>query len=600
MVSLRAVFIGFALLVSGGVTRAYNYQEHKDIGNAAFTAALRRVVTSGLVTDSLTLTTWLSQYGQMAFDAKSGRWFFPDLSHAPNIITYGELNALSGDHSENPLQLQDGLRFKYSDLNRVIQVQNEYGSRFYSNAPNKELFDLDHTYGFFAIIHYLHFYAYGQGLTYHVSGVKRSLIEALQTPAEVERVFAHVNKSNALEAYVTLHALALHLAQQAGASVRAGNVADARTQFHYALLYNAYADHFAEDASAAGHTMVRRSFISSVTNNKAMHDFFNKAGLPVMNLAGETWVANGDNSLNAPDKGWREDQSYTRISDPIITPKYEHVIRAVTQSVYELFAAFAQAKLDGQVNLLASLPADLGSFQGRTSAEARKIETYYVNRFGALSLVPVPFGSDLSRYDLPDSLKQLNQLPYFRQHIIRRVANSAKLYVGALKPAGQADSNPYLIVGGRYLFSPFTYTYRDYYRKAGSVDRWFGMTTSFARGYRYTRETPEAKLHVTNRLTQWQAGVYHKADIWVTNDRYMGLNVYLEGGGIWYDGKLQPVFSPTARVELFPLLISARKNVSKWLSIPYMILRPLSFTYSRQFTKDRNSSMATVEIDLTF
>ena len=85
--------MGLALLTSGGVTEAYNYQEHKDIGNAAFAAALRRMVANGLVTDSLTLTTWLGQYGQMAYDTKLGRWFFPDLSHAPNMITYGELNS---------------------------------------------------------------------------------------------------------------------------------------------------------------------------------------------------------------------------------------------------------------------------------------------------------------------------------------------------------------------------------------------------------------------------------------------------------------------------------------------------------------------------
>ncbi|MBO0936394.1 hypothetical protein J2I47_07520 [Fibrella sp. HMF5335] len=590
----------FAVLLNGEALHAYNYQEHKDIGNAAFTAAFRRAIANG-VADSLTLSSWLTQYGQMAFDSKSGNWYFPDLSHSPNQISYGELNALSGDHSENPLQLQDGLRYRYSATNRAVQLQNEYGNRFYTNAPNKQLFQLDHTYGFFAIIHFLHFYAYGRGLTYHLSGVKKSLVESLQHPSEVERVFAHLNKSNALEAYVTLHALAIHLAQQAGASARLNNVAEARSLFYYALLFNAYADHFIEDACAAGHLMVRRSFISSATNNKAMHDFFNRTGLKVMNLAGETWTAHGDDHLNASDQNWREDQAYSRITDPTITLKYDHVIRAVTQSVYEVWTAFAQSKADGQVTLLQSLPPDLATFHGRESDEARQIEQFYVTRFAALTLIPVPFGSDLSRYVLPDSLKQLNQLPYFRQHIIRRVANSAKVYVGALSPTRQADTNPYVMLGARYFFSPFTYTYRDYYRKRGSVDRWFGMTTSLARGYRLVRNAPDEKLTVSERLTQWQVGVYHKADIWVTNDRYMGLNVYVEGGGIWYDGKLQAVFSPTARVELFPLLLSARKNMSKWLSIPYMILRPLSFTYSRQFTPNRNnSSMATVEIDLTF
>lgn len=597
----RLALAGLALLLSFTDTRAYNYQEHKDIGNAAFAAAFRRMVTMGTVSDSLALGGWLTQYGQMAYDPKSGHWYFPGLSHAPNQISYGDLNALSGDHSENPLQLQDGLQYRYSPMNRAVQLQNEYGERFYTNAPNKDLFGLDHNYGFFAIKHFLHFYAYGQGLTYHLSGVKKSLVEALQSPAEVERVFAHINKSNALEAYATLHALALHLAQQAGASARAGNLADARSQFQYALLYNAYADHFVGDASAAGHTMVRRSFVSSVTNNRAMHDFFNKTGLEVSNLKGETWTAYGDDHLNTSDKEWREDSNYTHLDAPDVTPKYQHVIRAVTESVYELLAAFAQAQNDGQVSLLASLPPDLGSFQPRTGDEAKRIEQFYVNHFGAISLVPIPFGSNLSRYDLPDSLKQLNQLPYFRQHILRRVANSAKLYVGALKPVGQVDNNPYLIFGARYLFSPFTYTYRDYYRKAGSVDRWFGMTTSLAQGFRFTREAEGEKLKVTSRLTQWQLGFYHKADIWVTNDRYMGLNAYLEGGAIWYDGNIQAVLSPTVRLELFPLLISARKTVPKWLNIPYMILRPLSFTYSRQFTNNRrNSSMATVEFDLTF
>lgn len=72
----------------------------------------------------------------------------------------------------------------------------------------------------------------------------------------------------------------------------------------------------------------------------------------------------------------------------------------------------------------------------------------------------------------------------------------------------------------------FMLSFADYYRKAGSVDRWFGMTTSLARGFRYTREAEGKKLKVSSRLTQWQVGLYHKADIWVTNDRYMGPNPY--------------------------------------------------------------------------
>jgi hypothetical protein len=280
------------------------------------------------------------------------------------------------------------------------------------------------------------------------------------------------------------------------------------------------------------------------------------------------------------------------------TDTYQLVVKATAQSVVEVWEAFARAQTNGQVTLLDSLPQDLA---GRQLKKAAAAEQFYVSRFKALTLMPVPYGSDLSRYPLSDSIRQLNRPLFFRDHIRRRVANSATLFAGTLQPFALPNNGTYAIIGGRYLFSPTGCRYKDHYDKAGTIDRWYGFSASFTRGFQFGNSTFSQSDKIASHLTQAQVGVYHKADIWVTNDRYVSCHVYVEAGGAWYNGKLQPVISPMARLELFPLLLSIRKSYPKSLVLPLRLLLPLSVTYAYQFSpKQANQRLLSVEIDLTF
>lgn len=60
-----------------------------------------------------------------------------------------------------------------------------------------------------------------------------------------------------------------------------------------ALFINAFADHFLQDSFVAGHMGFNRAATSAAAS-KEFHDYWNKNGRPVANAAGRNWVAHGD------------------------------------------------------------------------------------------------------------------------------------------------------------------------------------------------------------------------------------------------------------------------------------------------------------------
>lgn len=98
-----------------------------------------------------------------------------------------------------------------------------------------------------------------------------------------------------LRAWMEHHKLALTAAEQASHS----RGLDAVDGFRQAFYQNAFADHFLQDAYAAGHMGFNRS-ASSIAATSVFHTIWNARGRYVRNRRGETWLTYGDNELNTP------------------------------------------------------------------------------------------------------------------------------------------------------------------------------------------------------------------------------------------------------------------------------------------------------------
>ena len=76
-----------------------------------------------------------------------GRYF----RRTPNIVTYGTLCGLAGDHVENPMLLETGLQTHFSKTNRTLALETQAMNEFLTGANSKELLDINLAYGILAI-----------------------------------------------------------------------------------------------------------------------------------------------------------------------------------------------------------------------------------------------------------------------------------------------------------------------------------------------------------------------------------------------------------------------------------------------------------------
>src|SRR4051812_32060482 len=96
-------FVLLLLLVTGVPCFAYKYGEHKAIGDEAYVRfCMEHTIFS---------MEWLSK------------------------ATYGDLNALSGDHVNNPLVLEEELLNPTSITRRVMAVHEQYIALGFTAAP---------------------------------------------------------------------------------------------------------------------------------------------------------------------------------------------------------------------------------------------------------------------------------------------------------------------------------------------------------------------------------------------------------------------------------------------------------------------------------
>jgi hypothetical protein len=103
--------------------------------------------------------------------------------------------------------------------------------------------------------------------------------------------------------------------------------------FEVAFAESAFADHFLQDAFAAGHMGFDRPG-SSVAASKVFHDEWNERGRRVANRRGDVWITYGDGYLDIPQN----------------RDARRRVVAASTDSVYGVVAAFVLGARDPEAD----------------------------------------------------------------------------------------------------------------------------------------------------------------------------------------------------------------------------------------------------------
>ena len=440
------------------------------------------------------------------------------LSNGNFTATYGDLNALSGDHVSNPLMLEEELLNPTSITRRIMAIHQQFISLGLTAAPDTKLSAVDFHYVTDAMVNLSHFYLYGKTFEDHLKRFNTELLKKYTTPGNVTEIFAKLNETNAINMYVSLHAIALDLAGLAG-KIAGADEEKAKKLLQYALLFNGFADHFLEDAFAAGHLVVNRTVFASITNNKALHDFYCLHGTTVVNRKAEIWMAYGDGLFNNTHAAWKKAAALSDISYSRFSPESERVISAVRQSLDELYNEYASSAKKG---------ADK-SFLYRIPAQHNQQVSFFMQHFNALQSIPIPYNSNLKTLfavEPTKEMKKASQLLPYRNFIQSRIGNSLVISLD------QRTFDQHYFQGVEFRINAGriggSYHLNRRGGKKGTVDNWHGYTLSFIPG--------RAGLYMNNKVvssgynTQVRAGIRSNLDIWFSDTRFLGLYSYSEAG----------------------------------------------------------------------
>lgn len=562
---------------------AFNFSEHRTIGNAAFADFMDGLIKSGEFKTREEMCAFFESAAGIKCAAPAAP-YFAGLSNPPNYISFGVINGLSGDHEDNPLRLREELMHRYSTMNQIIALNARKEAQFSDKPTYTEIADINPRYPYLAIRNFSHFYNYGDTLTQHLGKVDKKNLKLLESPMNGEQVFNDLEHSNLLNTYATLHLFAIHLAETAG-RLAAAEPEKSKTYLAYAFLYEGFCDHFLEDSFASGHIIVRRSLVGGAINNKSMHDFYCKLGLNVMNINGDIWKTYGDNMLMLVPDQWESAASYSDIAASTETPTAAMARRATAASIGEIWAAYS-AKRSGAAG------ADTASRFPEADSDDLK-EQFLLANCKALHYVPVPFGSDLSRYPLPqnrlEELKKTNAPPQSRNFIRSRVANTLTGLFGSYTE-GSAGKTKGLL--GLRLNVMDTAKYSDWEDKTGSVDYWSGYTAAYFAAME-KRFTPDVTRITVGKSFFW--------DIWVSKHRYFSLYSYLETGIARENDVNRLALSPSVGIQPGALLGLDNYTLPRWIWTPMQFILPLKFTLGVNFVPDRAPGYTcSGEVDLLF
>lgn len=565
---LTIIFIIF-IYSCGNRVDAYNYGEHKYIGEMAMLKFIKQENNS----------TFITKYFPLA-ENEHDTYIFPPISHH-NPISYGVINALSGDHSGNVFILEKLLLIN-SYLQKVITMHNQYLAMNLSAAPDKFLLKVDNKYALLALKNMAHFYEYGEGWKEHFESMDLNDIELLTDRSTSSEVFKKLNKTNPLLMYATLHSSAMYLARQAGISALKNNVDDAKQKLYYAFLFNGYADHFLEDAFSSGHLLVNRTITKSLVNNKPLHDFYSRQGVWVVNRNGEKWKAYGDNMYNK--NGLLNAQSnLSNLKYEDLNTEDKRVIDAVQYSISEIRDAFETTVLTKQ----SALPI----------CEAKDLAQFIMNNYKAMHLIPLPFGTKLHEVlntSPNDTMGRINAKPYLRNFIRNRSANA--VVVGITN--GIVGSNVNYFQGLEFrlnfgqLYTRFNTNLKS--NKRGTSDMWLGYTASFTFGQL-------GPIEKGNQARFYKAGIRSNFDLWVNDRSFVGLFMYTEAGIMHNLGKNVPIFSPQIGIQLGSLLGINYYNIPTLWRLPLQLILPLKLKINATYANRYSPIYAKgVELDISF
>ncbi|MEG1750055.1 MAG: hypothetical protein RR249_10310 [Tannerellaceae bacterium] len=561
---------------------AWDFAEHRKIGDRAMSLMPAQLVKAGLYPDEQTAQQELFSIIDMVQLEGSNTYVMNELTQMPNIVTYGTLCGLAGDHVENPLLLETGLQTHFSKTNRTLALENKAISEFLTGASSKELLNINLAYGLLAIKDLSHFYSYGESMNDHLEMIDPKLISRLQKPSEVNAVFAKLNKLPSISKYFCIHIFAIYLAEEGGKELRAGNKKDADNLMFYSILYEAFAEHFLQDSFASGHQMVNRGInASAVSNNKSLHDFYNTIPVETANMKGEVWTALGDKRLNQNEMSYQSAENYKHIrvteKQPYWLDKgdsyeretlvFHQVVMATCESITEVWQAYKRAEQSSNHNTLEALPN-----------EEEDMPQFVYDNYPVVRHFPIPFGTDLNSLPLDsevaerkDSLQLIVQTPFTRNFIRSRVANSLMFLVGI--PIGM-DHTGMMTYGGRLNISMMNWhkfgNGKGMTMSAGDIAQWVNPTIS---GY-YMHTPPDSKV-----LRNWQikGGVNYDMDIFVSPKRFLGLYGYMEMGIDRRNNETRFLVAPSIGLQLGSLIGMHNFNMPAWLRIPLGIILPIKF-----------------------
>lgn len=552
---MKGFIVVFFILFITPHLYGYNYGEHKIIGDVAF---MRFVQTQPDV---------VLRYLNIRKDEQSGYYYFNDFSGPDrHRITYGILNGLSGDHEANPLMLEEQLRYQSSVMERIIQLHEQYIRMGYTAAPDGKLSKLDFSYALKAAVNISHFYEYRRGFTDQLRHFNKTDIKQCENPSLVDGIFKRLGKTNAINMYVTLHVLAIDLAEQAGAW-SSSNDTTARQLLFYAFLFNAFADHFLEDAFSAGHLVVNRTIFQSITNNKPLHDFYCANGSNVVNRKGEIWHAYGDGQFNNPHHSWTGDTTLPAIRYADFTPESNRVIHAVSLSLSDLAAAFQRGTGNGYTPFLAGVP-DIKEQQ----------PLYLIRHIPALDWVPIPYKSDLNPlFDDPamitTAIRKTNQPLRYHEFVRSRVGNSLVLGLSSGFFSNRYVRGPEIRINAGNFSRRFDYNSDG--GKKGLLDHWLGYTVS----YSFANLKDDKAAIITATAQQIRAGIKGNFDYWISNKRFLAFYSYVETGAQFTSGGTQFIFVPSVGFQWSSLFNINPQTMKSWARIPLQYLLPLKLRY---------------------
>jgi hypothetical protein len=326
------------------------FYEHKKIGDLAFIRFINNYRLSEFFRDELQM----KRYGnELAIPYKKNSelityyqdMFFIDDGNNSGY-SYGDLSALSGDHSLDVIQLLQGLFTDavFTGVPNADVFKALVGEMKNALAKQTAAIDNDKKEASYFFLSYVllankdksHFQRPPLSVEQMLSSLDLEFIDSLKVlittitePDNAERMKAlrrNVDKSflrlNNTAKYAIIHLLALDAMRNAANSYATKQFENFRMNFRIALITNAFADHFLQDAFAAGHMPVRRSIRGF--DNKGVHDYYNRNGLDVFNKEGKPWRTYGDSNYD--------------------NATFEHAIASNLASLEDLWNCFNETK----------------------------------------------------------------------------------------------------------------------------------------------------------------------------------------------------------------------------------------------------------------